>query len=100
MVVKLLVKPAAVADDDADANADNADDADGDDEDFLKGGQGLSWHELTDDQRVACPTQPPPFVSTDEEEEEEEEDGRADSDIFVGNQKQLQITIWQWDEQA
>ena len=27
---------------------------------------------MTDDQRVACPTQPSPFVSTDEEEDEDE----------------------------
>ena len=80
---------AAVADDaDADANAaavaDDADDyadadaaavaADADDyadaDNLLKGGRSRSWQELTDEQRVACPTQPP-FVSTDEEEEGE-----------------------------
>ena len=65
---------AAVADDaDADANAAAvADDADdyADADNLLKGGRSRSWQELTDEQRVACPTQPP-FVSTDEEEEGE-----------------------------
>ena len=64
---------AAVADDaDADANAAAAADADdyADADNLLKGGRSRSWQELTDEQRVACPTQPP-FVSTDEEEEGE-----------------------------
>ena len=61
----------------ADATADaaaNAAAADADDyadaDNLLKGGRSRSWQELTDEQRVACPTQPP-FVSTDEEEEGE-----------------------------
>ena len=89
-VVKLLVKPAADdTDDDDDAGADDtddaddadADDSDADDDDLLKGGQGLSWHELTDDQRVACPTQPPPFVSTDGEEHEDGDGDEGEEDV-------------------
>ena len=42
-------------DDDLYDDGDDGDDGDDDDDDgnLLKGGQSLSWHELTDDQRVA-----------------------------------------------